>query len=108
MGGLFISELEQVKRSCIDFVSQMRCPHHFKNAAVEMDGEGFDDFSVDVITCCEEFKKCVEEALDKLLAQRGMIIIPVVPITTPNPSIKYSRANPSATTPASNIRIRQF
>jgi len=48
----------------------MRCPHHFKNATVEMAGESFDDFSMEAITCCDESPRCVEEALDKLVAHR--------------------------------------
>jgi hypothetical protein len=52
----------------------MRCPHHFKNATVEMDGESLDDFSVEVITCCDEFQKRVEKALDKFVAERGLIV----------------------------------
>jgi hypothetical protein len=47
--------------------SQMQCPHHFKNATVEMAGGNFDDFSVEVITCCEEFRKHVEDVLDELV-----------------------------------------
>ena len=50
--------------------SQTQCPHHFKNAKVEMAGENFGEFSMEVITCCEEFRRCVEEALDKLVTNR--------------------------------------
>ena len=108
MGQQFNTEFERVKRSCADLGVQMRCPHHFKNPAVEMDGETIDDFSIEVITCCEKFKNCVEEAVVKLVAQRGMIIVPVVAITTPNPRIKYSPGNLPATSPASIERTRRF
>ncbi len=93
MGGLFSAEFEQVKRSLADLTSEMRCPHHFKNATVEMDGDSFDDFSVEVITCCSEFQKCVEAALDKLVAQQSVTVAPAVAITTPNPHTKHSVAN---------------
>jgi RNA recognition motif-containing protein len=63
----FNTVFERVKRSCADVASQMQCPHHFTNAKVEMTGESFDDFSMEVITCCEEFRRRVEEALDKLV-----------------------------------------
>jgi cytidyltransferase-like protein len=63
----FDTGFERVKRSCADVASQMQCPHHFTNAKVEMTGESFDDFSMEAITCCEEFRRRVEEALDKLV-----------------------------------------
>ena len=107
MGGQGNTGLEQVKRSFVELTSEMRCPHHFKNATVEMDGESFDDFSVEVITCCDEFQKRVEESLHKLVAQPGVIVAPALVITTPNPGIKYSRANlPPAITPASIVPVR--
>jgi hypothetical protein len=87
--------------------SQMRCPHHFKNATVEMAGERFDDFNMEVIPRCDEFRRCVEKDLNKLVEQPSLIVAPAVAITTPNPPSKYPRANlPTNTTPASNIRIR--
>ncbi len=70
MSGQFDTEFERVKRSCADLASQMRCPHHYKNAKVEMAGESFDDFSMEVVTCCDEFRRRVEEALDKLVTDR--------------------------------------
>ncbi|MGO9245989.1 MAG: hypothetical protein ACLPT4_05525 [Verrucomicrobiia bacterium] len=70
MSGQFDTEFERVKQSCADLASQMQCPHHFTNAKVEMAGESFDDFSLEVITCCEEFRKHVEEALDALVTHR--------------------------------------
>jgi hypothetical protein len=48
----------------------MRCPHHHKNAKVEMTGDNFDDFSLEVITCCEEFRTRIAEALDTLVTYR--------------------------------------
>ncbi len=70
LSGQFDAEFERVKRSCAGLASQMQCPHHFTNAKVEMAGESFDDFSMEVITCCEEFRKRVEEALDALVTHR--------------------------------------
>ena len=67
MSEQFDTEFERVKRSCADLVSQMQCPHHFKSATVEMAGENLDDFSMEVVACCDEFQKCVEEALDTLV-----------------------------------------
>jgi hypothetical protein len=48
----------------------MRCPHHHKNAKLEMAGENFDDFSMEVITCCEGFRRCIEEDLDTLVTYK--------------------------------------
>jgi hypothetical protein len=70
VSGQFDTEFERVKRSCADLASQMRCPHHYKNAKVEMAGDNFDDLSLEVITCCEEFRRHVEEALDALVTYR--------------------------------------
>jgi hypothetical protein len=70
VSGQFDTEFERAKRSCADLASQMRCLHHFKNPTVEMDGENFDDFSIEVIACCEEFRKRVEDVLDELLTHR--------------------------------------
>jgi len=64
------TEFERVKRSCADLASQRRCPHHHKNAKLEMAGDNFDDFSLEVIACCEEFRTCVAEALDRLVTSR--------------------------------------
>ncbi len=66
MSGKSDTEFERVKQSCADVASQMQCPHHFRNAKLETCGENFDDFSIEVITCCEEFRRRVEEALDRL------------------------------------------
>ena len=46
----------------------MQCPHHYKSARVEITGENFDDFSTEVVACCDEFRMRVEEALDALMA----------------------------------------
>lgn len=68
MNGQFDTEFERVKRRCADLVSQMQCPHHYKSARVEITGENFDDFSTEVVACCDEFRMRVEEALDALMA----------------------------------------
>ena len=105
MGGQFNTEFEQVKRSFVDLASEMRCPHHFQNPTVEMDGESFDDFSVDVITCCDEFQECVEEALNKLVVQPSLIVAPAVAITPPIPSSRIpALISPPATTPVTVAR----
>jgi len=70
-GGQFHTEFERFKRSCVDLASEMQCPHHFKNARVEMDGENFGDFSMEVIACCEGFRSRVEEALNELVDARS-------------------------------------
>lgn len=70
VSGQFNTEFERVKRSCVDLASQAQCPHHFRSAKVEMTGESFDDFSVEVVTCCEKFQRRVEEDLDTLLMHR--------------------------------------
>jgi hypothetical protein len=68
--GKFDTEFERVKRSCADLASQTRCPHHHKNAKVEMSGESFNDFSVEVVTCCDEFRRHVERVLDTLMTYK--------------------------------------
>ncbi len=70
VSGDFSTDFERVKRRCADVASQMQCPHHFRNPKLEMWGENFDDFSVEVITCCEEFQRRVEKALDTLLTHK--------------------------------------
>jgi len=70
VSGEFDTEFERVKRSCADLASQMRCPHHFKDARVEMAAENFDNFNMEVVTCCEEFRRRVEEALHSLVMNR--------------------------------------
>lgn len=67
----FDAEFDRIKRSCVDVASEMWCPRHFMTARVEMDGETSDDFSMEVITCCDEFQRRVEEALDKLVPRTG-------------------------------------
>jgi hypothetical protein len=107
MGGQGNTRFEQVKRSFVELTSEMRCPHHFKNATVEMDGENLDDLSVEVISCCDEFQKRIGEALDNLVAQQSLIVAPALVITTPNTGIKYSRPNlPVATTAVSIVPAR--
>jgi hypothetical protein len=75
MGGQFNAEFDQVKRSFSDLASQMQCPHHFKNATLEMDGGSFDNFSMEVITCCNEFQNCVEAAISKLVVQQNLMVV---------------------------------
>lgn len=93
MGGQDNIAPEQVRRSFVALASEMRCPHHFKRAAVEMDGESLDDFSVEVITCCDEFRKSVEEALDRSVGQQNVRAPLAVTVPTHDLRIKYSGVN---------------
>jgi hypothetical protein len=43
--------------------SQMRCPHHFKNAKVEIEVGRPNILHIELFTCCEEFEMQVREAL---------------------------------------------
>ena len=63
MGGQFRNEFERVKESCADLALQMRCPHHFKHATVEIEIGRPNTLYIDIISCCEEFEKRVREAL---------------------------------------------
>lgn len=67
LSGAFDTDFEQSKRRCANLVSQLRCPHHYKTAKVEMVGENFDDLSLEVVACCDEFRRRVEEALESLM-----------------------------------------
>ena len=67
LSGALDTEFEQLKQSCAELASQMQCPHHFKDAKVEISGGTLDHFSMEVITCCEEFRRHVEEAVDDLV-----------------------------------------
>jgi hypothetical protein len=71
--GRLDAEFERVKHGCNDLASQMRCPRHFKDAKVEIAGDGFDDFSMEVVTCCEEFRMRVEGALAVLVWSPGPV-----------------------------------
>ena len=70
VSGEFDTNFEQFRRGCADLASQAHCPRHFKKAAVEMAGDNFDDLSVEVVACCEDFRKRVEDALNKLVTNR--------------------------------------
>jgi hypothetical protein len=48
----------------------MRCPHHFKDARVEVERGGFDVLHIDVCTCCGEFETTVRKALRENLEAR--------------------------------------
>ena len=80
----FDTAFERVKRNCADLASEMQCPHHFTNAKVEIAGEDFDDFSMEVITCCDEFRRRVEEVLDTLVKLRVCAVASTVSITKAN------------------------
>ena len=67
----FDTEFERIKRNCADVASEMWCPRHFMTARVEIDGENSDDFGMEVITCCDEFQRRVEDALDKLVPRKA-------------------------------------
>jgi len=55
---------ERVKRSYVARASQVQCPLHQKNARIEVEGDNFDDFTIEVFTCCEESRQRVRQALD--------------------------------------------
>jgi len=67
VSGQFDTKFERVKRSCVHMASEMRCPRHFKSAKVEIASENFGNISLEVITCCDEFRRRVERALDRLV-----------------------------------------
>jgi len=48
----------------------MRCARHQRNARVMLDGEDFDDITIEVFTCCDEFRKRVESALHVTMSDR--------------------------------------
>jgi hypothetical protein len=54
---------ERVKRSCVMTASQMRCPHHFKDAKVEIEIGRLDFLYIEIFACCGEFENRVCEAL---------------------------------------------
>jgi hypothetical protein len=67
----FETVIERIKRSFAMTASQMRCPHHQKDAKVEVETGELNFLNVEVFTCCEEFEKHVREALkDDLDAAR--------------------------------------
>jgi hypothetical protein len=45
----------------------MRCPHHFKDARIEVERGSSNVLYIDICTCCEEFEGCVRAALRKNL-----------------------------------------
>jgi hypothetical protein len=59
----FETAAERIKRSCAMTVSQMRCPHHFKDAKVEIEIGRVNFLYIEVFTCCREFENRVCEAL---------------------------------------------
>lgn len=63
MSEQFETAIEWVKRECAATASQMRCPHHFTNAKVEIEVESPHILHIELFTCCEAFEKQVREAL---------------------------------------------
>ncbi len=43
--------------------SEMRCPHHFTNAKVEIEVERPNILHIELFTCCEEFEMQVRAAM---------------------------------------------
>jgi len=41
----------------------MRCPYHHQDAWVEIEGDEFNTFQIDIVTCCEEFERRVRKSL---------------------------------------------
>ena len=70
-----MENIERIRRRFAVTVSQMRCPHHQKNAKVEVESEEFNILHPEVFTCCEEFERRVREALkDDLDAVRDEFV----------------------------------
>ncbi len=67
MSEQFEAAIERVKRDCALTASQMRCPHHFKGAKLEVERGSFDVVYIDVYACCGEFDATVRKALRKNL-----------------------------------------
>ena len=63
MSEQFDTAIERVKRNYASTASEMRCPHHQKDARVYVESGRLDTLYIDVFTCCEEFEKRVREAL---------------------------------------------
>jgi hypothetical protein len=59
----FDTTADKIRRNFTTSVSQMRCPHHQKNARVEVEAEKFDIVHIEVFTCCEKFGERVRESL---------------------------------------------
>lgn len=55
--------LDRIKHDCATTIFEMRCPHHFKDAKVEIEIGRPNILYIDIVTCCEEFEKQVCEAL---------------------------------------------
>lgn len=63
MSEQFEAAIERVKRDCAMTASQMRCPHHFTNAKVEIEIGRPNILHIELFTCCEEFEQQVRQAL---------------------------------------------
>jgi hypothetical protein len=59
----FETATERIKRSCTMMASQIRCPHHFKDAKVEIEIGRLDFLYIEIFACCGEFENRVCEAL---------------------------------------------
>ena len=63
MSEQFETAIERSRRSFAITASQMRCPRHHKNAKVEVEAGELNFLDIEVFTCCEEFRKHVQEVL---------------------------------------------
>lgn len=54
---------ENIKDQWTVTASQMQCPRHQRNARIELDSISFEEFEVEVFTCCDDFAKRVHDAL---------------------------------------------
>ena len=63
MSEQFETAIDRVKRDCAVTASQMRCPHHFKDARLEIEVGRPNILHIELFTCCEEFEQQVRQAL---------------------------------------------
>ena len=74
LNAVFDTTVEQIRRNCSTTASQMRCPYHHQNAWVEVEGDEFNTFHIDIITCCEEFEQRVRKSLMDSLRDQELVL----------------------------------
>jgi hypothetical protein len=55
--------MDQIRSRYATTASQMLCPVHQKNAKVEVETDDFDNLSLEVFACCDQFRERVRRAL---------------------------------------------
>lgn len=63
MSEQFAAAIEWVKRECAMTASEMRCPHHFTNAKIEIEIDRPNILHIELFTCCEKFEMQVRAAM---------------------------------------------